>query len=77
MLPSLTLTTEDIRLYFTPQNVKKKNDISYKPFRKMKKFKIKDNLISYYNLVYIPEVLRLEILTKYHEKPAAGHSFKN
>jgi len=64
-------TAEDIRLYFSPQNVK--NDMSYKPFRKMEKFKIKDNLIFYNNLVYIPEVLRLEILTKYHEKPAAGH----
>jgi len=39
----------------------------------MKKFKIKDNLIFYNNLVYISEVLRLEILTKYHEKPAACH----
>ena len=39
----------------------------------MEKFKLKDNLIFYNNLVYIPEVLRLEILTKYHEKPAAGH----
>ena len=57
-------TAEDIRLYFSPQNVK--NDMSYKPFRKMEKFKIKDNLIFYNNLVYIPEILRLEILTKYH-----------
>ena len=31
------------------------------------------NLIFYNNLVYISEVLRLEILTKYHEKPAACH----
>jgi len=42
--------------------------MSYKPFRKMEKFELKDNLIFYNNLVYIPEVLRLEILTKYHEK---------
>ena len=34
----------------------------------MEKFELKDNLIFYNNLVYIPEVLRLEILTKYHEK---------
>jgi len=47
--------------------------MSYKPFRKMEKFKIKDNFIFYYNLVYIPEVLQLEILTKYHKKPASGH----
>ena len=39
----------------------------------MEKFKIKDNLIFYNNLVYIPEVLRQEILTMYHEKPAAAH----
>jgi len=39
----------------------------------MKKFKIKDNLIFCNNLVYIPEVLQLEILTKYHEKPTASY----
>jgi len=64
-------TADDIRLYFSPQNIK--NDMSYKPFRKMNKFKIKDNIILYNNLIYIPEILRLEILTKYHEKPSAGH----
>jgi len=37
-------TAEDIRLSFSPQK-KKINDMSYKPIRKMEKFKIKDNLI--------------------------------
>jgi len=35
----------------------------------MERFKIKDNIILYNNLIYIPESLRLEILEKYHEKP--------
>jgi len=38
----------------------------------MNKFKIENNLILY-NLIYIPEKLRLDILTRYHYKPAAGH----
>ncbi len=64
-------TADDIRLYFHPNNANQ--GYFYKPFRKMNKFKIKDGLILYNNLIYIPEKLRLEILTKYHEKPAAGH----
>ena len=39
----------------------------------MNKFKIENNLILYNNLIYIPEKLRLDILTRYHNKPAAGH----
>ena len=64
-------TADDIRLYFSPNNAK--NDYNYRPFRKMNKFVMKDDLILYNNLIYIPEKMRLEILTKYHEKPAAGH----
>ena len=51
-------------------------DISIDLFRKMNKFKIKNDMIYYGNLIYIPEKLRLEILMKYHEKPAAGHFVK-
>jgi len=64
-------TAEDIRLYFSENNVK--YNYVYKPFRKMERFKIKDNIILYNNLIYIPESLRLENLEKYHEKPASGH----
>jgi len=64
-------TAEDIKLYFSENNVK--NNYAYKPFRKMERFKIKDNIILYNNLIYIPESLRLEILEKYHEKPTSGH----
>ena len=64
-------TAKDIFLYFSPQNAK--NDRAYKPFRKMNKFKIQNNMILYNNLIYIPEKLRLEILMKYHESPSAGH----
>eukprot|EP00833_Pecoramyces_ruminatium_P001430 jgi/Orpsp1_1/1175462/evm.model.c7180000054001.1 len=64
-------TAKDIFLYFSPQNVK--NDMVYKPFRKMNKFKIQNNMILYNNLIYIPEKLRLKILMKYHESPNAGH----
>jgi len=39
----------------------------------MNKFKIKKNMIWYGNLIYVPEKLRLEILKRYHENPAAGH----
>ena len=39
----------------------------------MNKFKIEDSLIYYNNLIYIPEKLRLDILLKYHDSPAAGH----
>jgi len=35
--------------------------MTFKPFSRMEKFKIKDNLIFYNNLVYIPEVLRFDI----------------
>jgi len=64
-------TAEDIRLYFSDHN--KKEGYPYKPFRKMNKFKIENNLILYNNLIYIPEALRLEILIQYHENPSAGH----
>jgi len=64
-------TAEDIRLYFSENNVK--NDYIYKLFRKMERFKIKDNIIFYKNLIYIPESLRLEILEKYHEKSTSGY----
>ena len=62
---------EDLRLYFAPNNANQ--DYFYKPFRKMNKFKIEDSLIFYNNLIYIPKELRLEILMRYHETPAAGH----
>ena len=64
-------TAKDIHLYFHPNNANQ--GYFYRPFRKMNKFKIKNNMIYYGNLIYIPEKLRLEILMKYHEKPAAGH----
>jgi len=62
-------TAKDIMLYFSPFNDQK----AYKPFRKMNKFELKNDLILYNNLIYIPEKLRLDILMRYHEKPAAGH----
>ncbi len=64
-------TAKDINLYFSETN--RNNNYNYKPFRKMNKFKIENNLILYNNLIYIPENLRLEILERYHENPAAGH----
>ena len=64
-------TAKDIHLYFQPNNANQ--GYFYRPFRKMKKFRIENNLILYNNLIYIPEKLRLEILMKYHEKPSAGH----
>jgi len=39
----------------------------------MNKFKLENDLIFYNNLIYIPDQLRLDILTRYHEKSAAGH----
>jgi len=63
--------SEDFRLYFAPNNANQ--GYFYKPFRKMNKFKIEDNLIYYNNLIYIPEKLRLNILSRYHDAPAAGH----
>ena len=62
-------TAKDIMLYFSPYNDQK----AYKPFRKMNKFELKNDLILYNKLIYIPEKLRLDILMRYHEKPAAGH----
>ena len=62
---------DDLRIYFSPHNVSE--GYPYKPFRKMNKFKIDNGLILYNNLIYIPEKLRLDILTRYHDKPAAGH----
>jgi len=60
---------EDLRLYYAPNNANQ--GYFYKPFSKMNKFKIEDNLIYYNNLIYIPEKLRSVILTKYHDTPAA------
>jgi len=62
---------EDLRIYFSENNVSQ--GFPYKPFRKMNKFKLENDLILYNNLIYIPDQLRLDILTRYHEKPAAGH----
>jgi len=62
---------EDLRLYFAPNNANQ--GYFYKPFRKMNKFKIEDNLIFYNNSIYIPEKLRPNILSRYHDAPAAGH----
>ena len=45
--------SENLRLYFVPNNANQ--GYFYKPFRKMNKFKIEDNLIYYNNLIYIPE----------------------
>lgn len=64
-------TANDIHSYFSPHNANQ--GYFYKPFRKMNKFKIKNGMILYGNLIYIPEKLRLAVLTRYHEKPAAGH----
>ncbi len=44
-----------------------------KPYQKMYKFKIMNNLLFYNNLLYIPEKVRLFILTKCHENPSSGH----
>lgn len=64
-------TAKNIYLYFDKNNAKQ--GYFYKPFRKMNKFKIKNNMILYNDLIYIPEKLRLKVLTRYHEEPAAGH----
>ena len=64
-------TADDIYHYFGPINASQ--GYYYRPFRKMNKFKIKNNMIWYGNLIYVPEKLRLEILKRYHENPAAGH----
>jgi len=64
-------TADDIKLYFSPNNANQ--GYLYKPFRKMEKFEIKNKIILYNNLVYVPEKLRLDILTRYHDKPTAGH----
>ena len=64
-------TADDIRFYFRPSNVQ--SGYSFKPFRKMERFKIKDNIILCNNLIYVPKTLRSEILSRYHSTPAAGH----
>ena len=64
-------TADDIKLYFSPNNANQ--GYFYKPFRKMEKFEIKNKIILYNNLVYVPEKMRLDILTRYHDKPTAGH----
>lgn len=64
-------TAKNIHLYFSENNAKQ--GYFYKPFRKMNKFKIQNNMILYNDLIYIPEKLRLDVLTRYHESPAAGH----
>ena len=64
-------TANDIKLYFSPNNANQ--GYFYRPFRKMEKFEIKNNMILYNNLIYVPEKMRLEILTRYHDKPTAGH----
>ena len=58
-----------ILLYFTPRN----DQIINTPYKRMDKFKINNNMILYNNLIYIPETVRVEILNRYHDKPAAGH----
>lgn len=64
-------TADNIKLYFSPNNANQ--GYFYRPFRKMEKFKINNNMILYNNLIYVPEKLRLDILTRYHDKPTAGH----
>jgi len=64
-------TADDIKLYFSPNNANQ--GYFYKPFRKMEKFEIKNKIILYNNLVYVPEKLRFDIFTRYHDKPTAGH----
>jgi len=38
----------------------------------MNKFKMNNNMILYNNLIYIPYVLRTEILKKYYSSPSSG-----
>ena len=64
-------TAKDIHWYFSPQNAN--HDYNFKPFKKMNKFQIKNDLILYNNLIYIPKKLRPDILEKYHDQPSAGH----
>jgi len=64
-------TAKDIYLYFSQNNANQ--GYYYRPFRKMNKFKIQNNMILYNNLIYVPLSLRLEILDRYHDKPTAGH----
>ena len=64
-------TAKDIRLYFSPNNANQ--GYFYRPFRKMNKFEIKNGMILYNKLIYVPTTLRTEILERYHDKPTAGH----
>ena len=64
-------TAKDIYMYYNDNNARQ--GYFYKPFRHMERFELKNNMILYKKLIYVPEKLRLEILTRYHETPAAGH----
>eukprot|EP00833_Pecoramyces_ruminatium_P012026 jgi/Orpsp1_1/1186058/evm.model.c7180000096669.1 len=64
-------TANDIKLYFSPQNAN--NGFNFRPFKKMNKFELKNDMILYNNLIYIPKKLRPSILEKYHDQPSAGH----
>ena len=64
-------TANDIKLYFSPQNAN--NGFNFRPFKKMNKFELKNDMILYNNLIYIPKKLRPNILEKYHDQPSAGH----
>ena len=64
-------TAKDIYLYFSQNNANQ--EYYYRPFRKMNKFKIQNNMILYNNPIYVPLSLRLEILDRYQYKPTAGH----
>ena len=64
-------TAGDIYLYFNENNARQ--GYYYKPFRHMERFELKNDMILYKKLIYVPEKVRLEILTRYHENPASGH----
>ena len=52
---------------------KSNNNSNNTPYRNMNKFKINNNMILYNHLIYIPYVLRTDILKKYHDSPSSGH----
>ncbi len=64
-------TAKDIQWYFSPINAE--HGYNFRPFRKMNKFEIKNGMILYNKLIYVPASLRLEILNNYHDRPTAGH----
>ena len=32
-----------------------------------------DNVLHYQSLLYVPEIIRMELINRYHDNPVAGH----